>query len=50
MSYLRHLSEEDAFETLEQSLPYKHLIKAVGLDSSEKEIRRVNFKKFLKLL
>lgn len=35
MSYLRHLSEEDAFETLEQSLPYKHLIKAVGLDSSE---------------
>ena len=36
MSYLRHLSEEDAFETLAQSLPYKHLIKAVGLDSSEK--------------
>lgn len=36
MSYLRHLSEEDAFETLRQSLPYKHLIKAVGLDSSEK--------------
>ena len=36
MSYLRHLTEEDAFETLEQSLPFKHLIKAVGLDSSEK--------------
>ncbi|MDR6845164.1 adenosine deaminase [Flavobacterium granuli] len=36
MSYLRHLSEEDAFETLSQSLPFKHLIKAVGLDSSEK--------------
>jgi len=35
MSYLRHLSEEDAFETLKQSLPHKHLIKAVGLDSSE---------------
>ena len=35
MSYLRHLSEEDAFETLQQSLPYKHLIKMVGLDSSE---------------
>lgn len=35
MSYLRHLSEEDAFHTLEQSLPYKHLITAVGLDSSE---------------
>jgi adenosine deaminase len=36
MSYLRHLSEEDAFETLSQSLPFKNLIKAVGLDSSEK--------------
>lgn len=36
MSYLRHLSEDDAFETLQQSLPYKHLIKMVGLDSSEK--------------
>jgi adenosine deaminase len=36
MSYLRHLSEEEAFETLQASLPYKHLIKAVGLDSSEK--------------
>ena len=36
MSYLRHLSEEEAFKTLEQSLPFKHLIKAVGLDSSEK--------------
>lgn len=35
MSYLRHLSEEDAFVTLEQSLPFKHLIAAVGLDSSE---------------
>ena len=36
MSYLRHLSEEDAFNTLEQSLPFKKLITAVGLDSSEK--------------
>ncbi|MCB0459985.1 MAG: adenosine deaminase [Flavobacteriaceae bacterium] len=36
MSYLRHLTEEDAFKTLQQSLPYKHLITAVGLDSSEK--------------
>lgn len=36
MSFLRHLSEEEAFKTLEQSLPYKHLITAVGLDSSEK--------------
>lgn len=35
MSFLRHLSEEDAIATLKSSLPYKHLIKAVGLDSSE---------------
>jgi transposase-like protein len=35
MSYLRHLSEEEAFVTLEQSLPFKKYIKAVGLDSSE---------------
>ena len=36
MSYLRHLSEDDAFKTLKQSLPFKDKITAVGLDSSEK--------------
>ena len=36
MSYLRHMSEADAFITLEQSLPFKNKIKAIGLDSSEK--------------
>ncbi|MDF1518611.1 MAG: adenosine deaminase [Lutibacter sp.] len=36
MSYLRHLSEEEAFKTLKQSIPFKDKIKAVGLDSSEK--------------
>lgn len=36
MSYLRHLSEEAAFKTLEQSLPFKDWITAVGLDSSER--------------
>lgn len=36
MSYLRHLSEQDAFKTLQQSLPFKNKITAVGLDSSEK--------------
>lgn len=36
MSFLRHLSEVEAFKTLEQSLPFKDKIKAVGLDSSEK--------------
>ena len=35
MSYLRHLSEESAFETLYQSLPFKDLIDGIGLDSSE---------------
>ena len=35
MSYLRHLSEEAAFRTLEMSLPFKHWIDGVGLDSSE---------------
>jgi len=32
---LRHLSEDAAFATLEQALPYKDQIIAVGLDSSE---------------
>lgn len=36
MSYLRHLSEEAAFKTLQQSIPFKNKITAVGLDSSEK--------------
>ncbi|MDF4204012.1 adenosine deaminase [Maribacter sp. SA7] len=35
MSYLRHLSEEDAFKTLEESIPFKDIIDGVGLDSSE---------------
>lgn len=35
MSFLRHLSEEAAFETLEMALPWKSRIIGVGLDSSE---------------
>lgn len=35
MCFLRHLSEESAFETLELALPFKDKIIAVGLDSSE---------------
>jgi len=35
MSFLRHLSEESAFETLTMAEPFKDLIAAVGLDSSE---------------
>ncbi|MGB6038059.1 MAG: adenosine deaminase [Cryomorphaceae bacterium] len=36
MCYLRHLSEEEAFKTLEESLPYKDWITGVGLDSAER--------------
>ncbi len=35
MCFLRHLSEEAAFETLEQALPYREHFVGVGLDSSE---------------
>ena len=35
LCFLRHLSEEEAFETLEQALPYRDLIVGVGLDSGE---------------
>jgi adenosine deaminase len=45
MSYLRHLSEEAAFKTLKQSLPFKDKIIAVGLDSSEKGNPPSKFKK-----
>lgn len=36
LCFLRHLSEEDAFETLEAALPHRHLFVGVGLDSSER--------------
>ena len=35
LCFLRHLSAEDAMSTLEQALPYRDAIAAVGLDSSE---------------
>ncbi len=35
LSFLRHLDEDNAFNTLEQALPYKDWITAVGMDSSE---------------
>lgn len=35
LSFLRHLDEADAFETLEQAKPWLDRIEAVGLDSSE---------------
>jgi adenosine deaminase len=36
LCFLRHLSAADAMRTLEEALPYKSAIAAVGLDSSEK--------------
>lgn len=35
LSFLRHLSEEDAFKTLAQAMPHRESFFAVGLDSSE---------------
>ena len=35
MCFLRHLSQEDAFKTLDESLPFKDDIIGIGLDSSE---------------
>jgi adenosine deaminase len=35
LSFLRHLSEQDAIDTLQQAKPYYSMITAVGLDSSE---------------
>jgi adenosine deaminase len=36
LCFLRHLSEEEAFETLEAALPFRDLFIGVGLDSSER--------------
>jgi adenosine deaminase len=36
LCFLRHLSADAAMQTLEQALPYKDSIAAVGLDSSER--------------
>lgn len=35
LCFLRHLSEEEAFDTLEQALPFRDRFIGVGLDSSE---------------
>ena len=36
LSFLRHLSPEDGFKTLDEAIPFQGWITAVGLDSSEK--------------
>jgi adenine deaminase len=35
LCFLRHLSADDALQTLEEALPYKECLAGVGLDSSE---------------
>lgn len=35
LSFLRHLSEDDAFRTLDQAMPFRDQFFAVGLDSAE---------------
>lgn len=36
LCFLRHLSEQDALDTLQQALPWRDMIVGVGLDSSER--------------
>lgn len=36
LCFLRHLSEQDALDTLRQALPWRDMIVGVGLDSSER--------------
>ena len=45
LCFLRHLSEDDALETLDQALPYKDQIIGVGLDFSEMEHPPRKFKR-----
>jgi adenosine deaminase len=44
MCFLRHLPEEDAIKTLQEAIPFKNDILAVGLDSSEVGFPPENFK------
>lgn len=45
LCFLRHLSEEQAFETLKQALPHQDKIIGVGLDSSEQGHPPTKFKR-----
>jgi adenine deaminase len=49
MCFLKHLTEEQAIATLEQSLPYKHLIMGVGLDSTEMGNPPAKFEKVMRM-
>jgi len=49
LCFLRHLSEESAFETLEQAIPFKDMFIGVGLDSSERGHPPEKFERVFKL-
>lgn len=49
MCFLKHLTEEEAIETLKQSIPYKDQIIGVGLDSTELGNPASKFKKVMKM-
>jgi len=47
LCFLRHLSAAAAMQTLEAALPYREYFSGVGLDSSERVIRRKNSQRSL---
>lgn len=47
MCFLRHLSQEDAFKTLEQACKFKSKIIGIGLDSSELGNPPKNLKRYI---
>ncbi len=49
MSFLRHLSEEDAFATLEEAMPFLSRIHGIGLDSGRGTIRRPSLPDFCQM-
>jgi adenosine deaminase len=49
LCFLRHLSEESAFETLEQAVPFRDMFVGVGLDSSERGHPPEKFERVFKL-
>jgi adenine deaminase len=49
MCFLKHLSQDEAIETLQESLPFKDLITGVGLDSTELGNPPAKFEKVMKM-
>ena len=49
MCFLKHLSEDEAIDTLKESLPFKELIVGVGLDSTETGNAPSKFERVMKM-